>query len=160
MFRTMCHGYAAARMEIFILFNSLGLFNLPPPARPGWRRPTSCWALWHLKPRHQRFSRPSVSHCLYILQDTASLGSQKGGISKHGWLYKGNMNSAISVTMRVRHTATVATFRTKIIHKLSHYLICSILHNKCQCLRICYFSLSYMKQIPLVFGLPDGRIQV
>uniref|UniRef100_A0A8C9SV68 Dedicator of cytokinesis 9 n=1 Tax=Scleropages formosus TaxID=113540 RepID=A0A8C9SV68_SCLFO len=32
--------------------------------------------------------------------DTASLGSQKGGISKHGWLYKGNMNSAISVTMR------------------------------------------------------------
>uniref|UniRef100_A0A3B3Y6I4 Dedicator of cytokinesis 9 n=1 Tax=Poecilia mexicana TaxID=48701 RepID=A0A3B3Y6I4_9TELE len=26
--------------------------------------------------------------------------SQKGGISKHGWLYKGNMNSAISVTMR------------------------------------------------------------
>ncbi|KPP63761.1 hypothetical protein Z043_117951, partial [Scleropages formosus] len=33
-------------------------------------------------------------------RDTASLGSQKGGISKHGWLYKGNMNSAISVTMR------------------------------------------------------------
>ncbi|XP_064184042.1 dedicator of cytokinesis protein 9-like isoform X5 [Anguilla rostrata] len=33
-------------------------------------------------------------------EDTASLGSQKGGISKHGWLYKGNMNSAISVTMR------------------------------------------------------------
>uniref|UniRef100_A0A8D3EAF4 Dedicator of cytokinesis 9 n=1 Tax=Scophthalmus maximus TaxID=52904 RepID=A0A8D3EAF4_SCOMX len=32
--------------------------------------------------------------------DTASLGSQKGGITKHGWLYKGNMNSAISVTMR------------------------------------------------------------
>uniref|UniRef100_A0A3Q3FTV1 Dedicator of cytokinesis 9 n=1 Tax=Labrus bergylta TaxID=56723 RepID=A0A3Q3FTV1_9LABR len=37
---------------------------------------------------------------LCFLQDTASLGSQKGGISKHGWLYKGNMNSAISVTMR------------------------------------------------------------
>lgn len=36
-------------------------------------------------------------------QDTASLGSQKGGISRQGWLYKGNMNSAISVTMRVRH---------------------------------------------------------
>ncbi|XP_048834395.1 dedicator of cytokinesis protein 9-like isoform X14 [Brienomyrus brachyistius] len=33
-------------------------------------------------------------------EDTASLGSQKGGISKQGWLYKGNMNSAISVTMR------------------------------------------------------------
>ncbi|KAI4883850.1 hypothetical protein NFI96_017538 [Prochilodus magdalenae] len=33
-------------------------------------------------------------------EDTASLGSQKGGISRQGWLYKGNMNSAISVTMR------------------------------------------------------------
>uniref|UniRef100_A0A7N6AHR8 Dedicator of cytokinesis 9b n=1 Tax=Anabas testudineus TaxID=64144 RepID=A0A7N6AHR8_ANATE len=33
-------------------------------------------------------------------EDTASLGSQKGGVSKHGWLFKGNMNSAISVTMR------------------------------------------------------------
>ncbi|XP_056870201.1 dedicator of cytokinesis protein 9-like isoform X2 [Takifugu flavidus] len=33
-------------------------------------------------------------------EDTASLGSQKGGVSKHGWLCKGNMNSAISVTMR------------------------------------------------------------
>nr|XP_028693070.1 dedicator of cytokinesis protein 9 isoform X13 [Macaca mulatta]XP_045233234.1 dedicator of cytokinesis protein 9 isoform X17 [Macaca fascicularis] len=33
-------------------------------------------------------------------EDAASLGSQKGGITKHGWLYKGNMNSAISVTMR------------------------------------------------------------
>ncbi|XP_028992394.1 dedicator of cytokinesis protein 9 isoform X10 [Betta splendens] len=33
-------------------------------------------------------------------EDTASLGSQKGGITKHGWLYKANMNSAMSVTMR------------------------------------------------------------
>ncbi|KAJ8003348.1 hypothetical protein DPEC_G00147390 [Dallia pectoralis] len=33
-------------------------------------------------------------------EDTGSLGSQKGGVSKHGWLYKGNMNNAITVTMR------------------------------------------------------------
>ncbi|XP_055465821.1 dedicator of cytokinesis protein 9 isoform X5 [Psammomys obesus] len=33
-------------------------------------------------------------------EDAASLGSQKGGLTKHGWLYKGNVNSAISVTMR------------------------------------------------------------
>uniref|UniRef100_A0A9J7X6Q9 Dedicator of cytokinesis 9a n=1 Tax=Cyprinus carpio carpio TaxID=630221 RepID=A0A9J7X6Q9_CYPCA len=33
-------------------------------------------------------------------EDTASLGSQKGGLIKQGWLHKGNMNSAISVTMR------------------------------------------------------------
>ncbi|XP_042637897.1 dedicator of cytokinesis protein 9 [Orycteropus afer afer] len=37
---------------------------------------------------------------LFVTEDAASLGSQKGGITKHGWLYKGNMNSAISVTMR------------------------------------------------------------
>lgn len=37
-------------------------------------------------------------------EDAASLGSQKGGITKHGWLYKGNMNSAISVTMRREET--------------------------------------------------------
>ncbi|TNN36266.1 Dedicator of cytokinesis protein 9 [Liparis tanakae] len=36
----------------------------------------------------------------FLYGDTASLGSQKGGISKHGWLYKGNINNAISVTMR------------------------------------------------------------
>uniref|UniRef100_A0A669CTW8 Dedicator of cytokinesis 9b n=1 Tax=Oreochromis niloticus TaxID=8128 RepID=A0A669CTW8_ORENI len=33
-------------------------------------------------------------------EDTASLRSQKGGVSKHGWLYKGNVNGAITVTMR------------------------------------------------------------
>ncbi|XP_056610167.1 dedicator of cytokinesis protein 9 isoform X2 [Triplophysa dalaica] len=30
-------------------------------------------------------------------EDTSSLGSQKGGIIKQGWLHKGNVNSAISV---------------------------------------------------------------
>ncbi|KAF7711080.1 dedicator of cytokinesis protein 9 isoform X8 [Silurus meridionalis] len=33
-------------------------------------------------------------------EDTSSLCSQRGGVSKQGWLHKGNMNSAISVTMR------------------------------------------------------------
>ncbi|XP_061154329.1 dedicator of cytokinesis protein 9-like isoform X2 [Syngnathus typhle] len=33
-------------------------------------------------------------------EDEDPLGSHKGGVSKHGWLYKGNMNGAISVTMR------------------------------------------------------------
>ncbi|XP_028834946.1 dedicator of cytokinesis protein 9-like isoform X4 [Denticeps clupeoides] len=33
-------------------------------------------------------------------EDSASLDSQKGGVSKHGWLYKGSMNGAIGVTMR------------------------------------------------------------
>lgn len=51
----------------------------------------------------------AVIVCPSLLQDTASLGSQKGGISKHGWLYKGNMNSAISVTMRVSHAVVMTT---------------------------------------------------
>ncbi|KAI2660393.1 Dedicator of cytokinesis protein 9 [Labeo rohita] len=38
-------------------------------------------------------------YCIDV-HDTASLGSQKGGLIKQGWLHKGNMNSAISVTMR------------------------------------------------------------
>ncbi|KAI2663347.1 Dedicator of cytokinesis protein 9 [Labeo rohita] len=36
----------------------------------------------------------------HVFEDATSLGSQRGGVSKHGWLYKANMNSAISVTMR------------------------------------------------------------
>lgn len=46
----------------------------------------------------------TISCCFLCVcvKDTASLGSQKGGLIKQGWLHKGNMNSAISVTMRVR----------------------------------------------------------
>lgn len=33
-------------------------------------------------------------------------------MSKHGWLYKGNMNSAISVTMRVSSITPLKPFRT------------------------------------------------
>lgn len=34
-------------------------------------------------------------------EDVSSICSQKGGIIKQGWLFKANMNSTISVTMRV-----------------------------------------------------------
>lgn len=62
-----------------------------------WPRPQSA-DLEAANKRGLKKSNPGA----FVLQDTASLGSQKGGVSKHGWLYKGNMNSAISVTMRVR----------------------------------------------------------
>uniref|UniRef100_A0A8C1ZXU7 Dedicator of cytokinesis 9 n=1 Tax=Cyprinus carpio TaxID=7962 RepID=A0A8C1ZXU7_CYPCA len=50
-----------------------------------------------------KVSRPDnlAQHVFEVDEDdTASLGSQKGGLIKQGWLHKGNMNSAISVTMR------------------------------------------------------------
>ncbi|KAK1341975.1 hypothetical protein QTO34_016727 [Cnephaeus nilssonii] len=54
-------------------------------------------------------------------EDAASLGSQKGGITKHGWLYKGNMNSAISVTMRNNKVRRFA-FELKMQDKSSYLL--------------------------------------
>uniref|UniRef100_A0A8C2ZFW6 Dedicator of cytokinesis 9b n=1 Tax=Cyclopterus lumpus TaxID=8103 RepID=A0A8C2ZFW6_CYCLU len=51
---------------------------------------------WHVV----NYKYEEYSGDFLFLDDTASIGSQKGGVSKHGWLYKGNMNSAISVTMR------------------------------------------------------------
>uniref|UniRef100_A0A3Q2CU88 Dedicator of cytokinesis 9b n=1 Tax=Cyprinodon variegatus TaxID=28743 RepID=A0A3Q2CU88_CYPVA len=52
-------------------------------------------------------------------EDAASLGSQKGGVSKHGWLYKGNMNSAISVTMRVSLSRKRISYKQEVIHRRS-----------------------------------------
>lgn len=39
-------------------------------------------------------------------QDSASLCSQRGGIMKQGWLQKANINSSLSVSMRVSHQQT------------------------------------------------------
>ena len=55
MIGSMCCG-SSVGMEIFILFNSHTLFNVPLPACLDWDRPTSCRALCPLKPQHQRFS--------------------------------------------------------------------------------------------------------
>lgn len=43
--------------------------------------------------------RDNVCDC----QDSASLCSQRGGIMKQGWLQKANINSSLSVSMRVSH---------------------------------------------------------
>lgn len=36
-----------------------------------------------------------------VFQDSSSLCSQKGGVIKQGWLHKANVNSTITVTMKV-----------------------------------------------------------
>uniref|UniRef100_A0A673C660 Dedicator of cytokinesis 11 n=1 Tax=Sphaeramia orbicularis TaxID=375764 RepID=A0A673C660_9TELE len=42
-----------------------------------------------------------LSICACGFQDTSSLCSQRGGIMKQGWLQKANINSSLSVSMRV-----------------------------------------------------------
>lgn len=37
-----------------------------------------------------------------LFQDSSSLCSQKGGVIRQGWLHKANVNSTITVTMKVR----------------------------------------------------------
>ncbi|XP_016528836.1 dedicator of cytokinesis protein 11 isoform X4 [Poecilia formosa] len=44
---------------------------------------------------------PERLRVLSVGQDTASLCSQRGGILKQGWLQKANINSSLSVSMRV-----------------------------------------------------------
>lgn len=44
--------------------------------------------------------------CVCVCQDSASLCSQRGGIMKQGWLQKANINSSLSVSMRVSHRST------------------------------------------------------
>uniref|UniRef100_A0A8C2ZAR9 Dedicator of cytokinesis 11 n=1 Tax=Cyclopterus lumpus TaxID=8103 RepID=A0A8C2ZAR9_CYCLU len=49
---------------------------------------------------------PSLSRlisciCVCVCQDTSSLCSQRGGIMKQGWLQKANINSSLSVSIRV-----------------------------------------------------------
>jgi len=73
-----------------------------------------------------------VCVCVCV-QDTASLGSQKGGLIKQGWLHKGNVNSAISVTMRVRFLSS------------EHYVIMTV-HLVSFTVHSFIFSLSLSKE--------------
>lgn len=50
-----------------------------------------------------QMSRLTSSVCVCVCQDSASLCSQRGGIMKQGWLQKANINSSLSVSMRVSH---------------------------------------------------------
>lgn len=43
---------------------------------------------------------------VFVCQDSASLCSQRGGILKQGWLQKANINSSLSVSMRVSQHQT------------------------------------------------------
>lgn len=49
---------------------------------------------------HLTFSCPDR----LLFQDSSSLCSQKGGVIKQGWLHKANVNSTITVTMKVSLT--------------------------------------------------------
>lgn len=52
---------------------------------------------------HRRFS--------LFFQDSSSLCSQKGGVIKQGWLHKANVNSTITVTMKVRSRCYLTILR-------------------------------------------------
>lgn len=41
------------------------------------------------------------SRSFALFQDSSSLCSQKGGVIKQGWLHRANVNSTITVTMKV-----------------------------------------------------------
>lgn len=65
---------------------------------------------------HQIFVLVCLCLSVCVCQDSASLCSQRGGIMKQGWLQKANINSSLSVSMKVRPavcyshcTATTAT---------------------------------------------------
>lgn len=43
-----------------------------------------------------------------LFQDSSSLCSQKGGVIKQGWLHKANVNSTITVTMKVGNSNCIS----------------------------------------------------
>uniref|UniRef100_A0AAQ4RYW3 Dedicator of cytokinesis 11 n=1 Tax=Gasterosteus aculeatus aculeatus TaxID=481459 RepID=A0AAQ4RYW3_GASAC len=49
----------------------------------------------------QPLTQSTSGVCVCVGQDTSSLCSQRGGIMKQGWLQKANINSSLSVSMRV-----------------------------------------------------------
>lgn len=89
---------------------------------------------------HKTISCFCVCVCV---KDTASLGSQKGGLIKQGWLHKGNMNSAISVTMRVRISSEEMLCLCSCLHFMSH------LHSS-------FFTQSFKRRYFHLTQLGDG----